>query len=229
MSMRGMMLVGLLLVMPLGAAAQTAEEAAFNARIDELFAAIGQADVDAAAAVYHEHAVRALGTNITVGRSNLREAMSEEYANGGRQITVTRHATRLPTPDAALSHGNFTVGGAGGGHIMVGRRLSRPRHSTCPLSGSNSGVNFAPCPYRGGCTMSSTCAGCGCVLPPEHESITPRLCAVCDSLGLEPRRDHPAEQEDQRGSRTSDPEDDVQIRLKALEEVLQRHSGRPTA
>ena len=76
--------------------------------------------------------------------------------------------------------------------------------------------------------MSFTCAVCGCVLLPDHESSATKLCAGCDSLRLEPHRDHPVEQEDQRSRPTSDPQDDVQIRLKALEEVILRHSSRPT-
>ena len=48
MSMRGMMLVGLLVLFPCAAAAQSAEESAVNARIDEPFEAISRADVDAA-------------------------------------------------------------------------------------------------------------------------------------------------------------------------------------
>lgn len=119
MLMKGMMLVGLLVLVPFAGAAQSAEEAAVNARIDDLFAAIGRADVDTAAGIYHEHAVRGLGVNITVGRSNLRTAMSEEYVNGGRQITLTRHGIRLLTPNAAVSHASFQVGGTAGGHIML--------------------------------------------------------------------------------------------------------------
>lgn len=75
--------------------------------------------------------------------------------------------------------------------------------------------------------MNSICVGCGCVLPPDESSAV-TLCEDCDSLRREPQGEEPVGPEDLRSSPTSDPQDDVQIRLKALQEILLRHSGRPT-
>ena len=45
------------------------------------------------------------------GRANLEKDSSERFANGGLQVTFTRHATRLLSPTTAIVHGAFEVTG----------------------------------------------------------------------------------------------------------------------
>ena len=109
--MRTVFLV-LTLVLTLGlgvASAQSAEEAAINEVVEGVFAAVAKGDAMAIAAYYTENAVRALGTNIVVGRANIEKANSEAFADGGPQITYTRHATHLLSPTTAIMHGAYEV------------------------------------------------------------------------------------------------------------------------
>ena len=88
------LMMTLILTLGLGVAAtQSAEEAAINTRIEGYFAAMAKADMEGYLAFYTENAVRALGTNIVVGRANIAQAST--FADGGPQITFTRHATRV--------------------------------------------------------------------------------------------------------------------------------------
>ena len=101
------------LVLTLGvgvASAQSADEAAINAVVEGLFAAVAEGDAAAVAAYYTENAVRALGTDIAVGQANIEKAAMEAYAAdgafaGGVQINFRRHATGLLSPTTAIVHG----------------------------------------------------------------------------------------------------------------------------
>ena len=110
--MRTMFLVmTLILTLGLGVAlAQSADEAAINEVIERYFAALNEGDAEGYAACYAENGVRAIGTNITVGRANIEKASSEGFAaDGGLEITFTRHATRLLSPTTAIVHGATEV------------------------------------------------------------------------------------------------------------------------
>ncbi len=89
--------------------AQSAEDAAVSNRVEGYFAALNEGDVETYAAYYTENAVRALGTDIVVGRANIEKASSEAFADGGLQINFTRHATRLLSPTTAIVHGAFEI------------------------------------------------------------------------------------------------------------------------
>ncbi len=96
----------LILTLGLGvASAQSADEAAINEVIEGVFAAVAKGDAMAAATYWTENGVLAFGTTDIVGRANIEKAMSEELADGGPQITFTRHATRLLSPTTAIVHG----------------------------------------------------------------------------------------------------------------------------
>ena len=102
------LMMTLILTLGLGVAAiQSAEEAAINTRIEGYFAALAKADMEGYLAFYTENAVRALGTNIVVGRANIAQAST--FADGGPQITFTRHATRLLSPTTAIVHGAYEI------------------------------------------------------------------------------------------------------------------------
>ena len=77
--------------------------------------------------------------------------------------------------------------------------------------------------------MYSTCVCCGRVLPAESESRSGHTCAQCDAERLAPTSLHAAAQRPPKDPVPSKPQDDVQIRLKALAEVLLTHSGKPRA
>lgn len=101
---------------------QSADEAAVNKRIEELYAAIAKGDVKAYVASWDENAVRAIGTNIVIGRPNLEKAATEAYRQGGLPIKFTRHATRLLSPTTALVHGateDASTNPATKGHTMI--------------------------------------------------------------------------------------------------------------
>ena len=99
----------LILTLGLGvASAQSADEAAINEVVEGYFAALNKGDVEGYAAYFTENGVRAIGTNIAVGRANIEKAVSEAFA-GGVQVTFTRHATRLLSPTTAIVHGATEV------------------------------------------------------------------------------------------------------------------------
>ena len=100
----------LILTLGLGVAlTQSADEAAINEVIERYYAALNEGDAEGYAACYAENGVRALGTNITVGRANIEKASSEGFADGGLEITFTRHATRLLSPTTAIVHGAWEI------------------------------------------------------------------------------------------------------------------------
>ncbi len=114
------LVMALILTLGLGlASAQSADEAAVNSLIDGYYAALNSGDMEAYAASFREDGVRAIGTNITVGRANIEKAMSEP--GGGIEITFTHHATRLLSPTTALVHGAYEIPSftpPGSGHAM---------------------------------------------------------------------------------------------------------------
>ena len=85
--------------------AQSADEDAINKRVEGLYAALAEGDVEAYVASFHEKAVRAIGTDIVIGPSDIRKAVAETFAQGGVPIKFTRHATWLLSPTTALVHG----------------------------------------------------------------------------------------------------------------------------
>ena len=85
-------------------AVQSAEEAAVNRRVEEVYAALNRGDVEGYAAAFHADAVHAIGTTVSVGRTTIEKFVSEPFANGLR-LTFTRHATRLLSPTTAIVHG----------------------------------------------------------------------------------------------------------------------------
>ncbi len=102
------LMVTLILTLGLGfASAQSADEAAINTRVEGHFAATAKGDATAYAAYFTENGVRALGSTIAAGRANIEKAMSAQFADGGLEITFTRHATRLLSPTTAIVHGAF--------------------------------------------------------------------------------------------------------------------------
>jgi len=110
----------LILTLGLGvAAAQSADEAAVNTRVEEAYAALNRSDVEGYAAAFHEDAVHAIATNVSVGRANIATFVGPLFASGLR-ITFTRHATRLLSPTTALVYGAQEVPGAPGvAHAML--------------------------------------------------------------------------------------------------------------
>ena len=97
------------LVLTLGvglASAQSADEAAINARVEGLYAALAKGDAKAYAASWQENAVRALETDITVGRANIEKVIMEVFAEGPVEVKFSRHAVRLLSPTTAIVHGN---------------------------------------------------------------------------------------------------------------------------
>ncbi len=101
------------------AAAQSADETAINNRVEGYFAALNEGDVAGYTACYTENGVRAIGTNVTVGRANIEKASSETFADGGLQITFTRHATRLLSPTTAIVHGATEIpSNTPNGHVI---------------------------------------------------------------------------------------------------------------
>ncbi len=112
----------LVLTLGLGvASAQSADEAAINEVVGGYYAALNNGDAEGYAAYFTENGVRAVGTDIAAGRANIEKAISEVFANGGLEITFTRHATRLLSPTTALVHGAYEVTSAtppGKGHSI---------------------------------------------------------------------------------------------------------------
>lgn len=92
-----------------GASAQRADEAAVNTRVEGYVAAVAKGDATAVAASYTENGVRAIVSSIAVGRANIEKAAREQYADGGLQVTFTRHATRLLSPTTAIVHGAWEI------------------------------------------------------------------------------------------------------------------------
>ncbi len=100
----------LVLTLGLGvASAQSADEAAINEVVGGYYAALNNGDAEGYAAYFTENGVRAVGTDIAAGRANIEKAISEVFANGGLEITFTRHATRLLSPTTAIVHGAFEI------------------------------------------------------------------------------------------------------------------------
>ena len=112
----------LILTLGLGvASAQSADEAAINARVEGLYAAVAKGDVPAVVASFHENAVRALGTDIVVGRANIEKAAMEAFAQGGVPVKFMHHATQLLSPTTAIVHGGTENASATPtqGHVIV--------------------------------------------------------------------------------------------------------------
>jgi len=85
---------------------QSGEQAAINKRVEGLYQALAKGDVKAYVAALHQDAVRAIGTNVAVGRPAIEKAVAAALAQGGVPIKFTRHATRLLSPTTAIVHGS---------------------------------------------------------------------------------------------------------------------------
>ena len=83
---------------------------------------MAEGDVQAVVASFHENAVRALGTDIVVGRANVEKAAMEAFAQGGVPVKFMHHATRLLSPTTAIVHGgteNASATPPTQGHVIV--------------------------------------------------------------------------------------------------------------
>ena len=86
-------------------AAQSDEESALNSRLDEVYTALNNGDVEGYLLNYHEDAVYAIVNNVFVGHAGIETFESPSFANG-MQIEYTHHATRLLSPTTAITHGS---------------------------------------------------------------------------------------------------------------------------
>ncbi len=84
---------------------QGGDQAAINRRVEGLYEAIAKGDVKAYVAALHKDAVRAIGTNVAVGRPAIEKAVAAALVQGGLPIKFTRHGTRLLSPTTAIVHG----------------------------------------------------------------------------------------------------------------------------
>ena len=109
----GFLVMGVALVLAPSLAAQTADEAAVNSRVDGLFEALRAGDAESFASSWHEDGIRALGPNVTVGRANM------DVPDGGGPVTFTPDATDVFSPTVAVTHGNFASEGGASGHMTV--------------------------------------------------------------------------------------------------------------
>jgi uncharacterized protein (TIGR02246 family) len=89
----------------LPASGQANDEAAINRRVDGLYQSIAKRDVEGYMAALQKDAVRAIGTNVAVGRSAIEPAVTAALAAAGTPIKFTRHSTRLLSPTTAIVHG----------------------------------------------------------------------------------------------------------------------------
>ena len=103
------LVVGVALAFAPSLAAQTADEAAVNSRVDGFYAG----DADARAGIWHENGVLAVGTNVFFGRANI------PGPDGRLPITFTRHATTVFSPTAAVTHGSFETEYGTSGHTTI--------------------------------------------------------------------------------------------------------------
>lgn len=105
----GFLVMGVVLVLTSGLAAQTGDEAAVNSRVDGFYAG----DADARAGIWHENGVLAVGTNVFFGRANI------PGPDGRLPITFTRHATTVLSPTVAVTHGSFETEYGTSGHTTI--------------------------------------------------------------------------------------------------------------
>ena len=72
-------------------AAQSDEESALNSRLDEVYAALNNGDVEGYLLNYHEDAVYAIVNNVFVGHAGIETFESPSFANGIQiEYTITR-------------------------------------------------------------------------------------------------------------------------------------------
>ena len=109
----GFLVMGIALVFATSLAAQTADEAAVNSRVEGYFEALRAGDAEAYAGFWHEDGVLALGANVTIGRANM------NVPGGGLPITFTRHATTVFSLTVAVVHGSHEIEVGGSGHRTI--------------------------------------------------------------------------------------------------------------
>ena len=84
--------------------AKSAEKVAMNSRIDEVYAALDRGDIEDYLQYFHEGAVYAIESNVSIGRGDIAAFDRSSFANG-MQIAFTHHSTRLLSPTTAITHG----------------------------------------------------------------------------------------------------------------------------
>lgn len=108
------LVVGVALMFAPSLAAQTADEAAVNSRVDDYYEAVRAGDAESYQGFYHENGVRVIVTDVVVGRANM-----DVPDGGGTPMTFTRHATTVFSPTVAVTHGSFEIEGGPSGHSTM--------------------------------------------------------------------------------------------------------------
>jgi len=88
------------------ASGQSGDETAINRRVEGLYQSIAKGDVTGYLAALQQDALRAIGTNVSVGRRENEKAVKAALASGGVPIKFTRHSTRLLSSTVAIVHGS---------------------------------------------------------------------------------------------------------------------------
>ena len=98
----------IILTLGLGdAPAQSADEAAIRALVEELSLAVAKLDATAVAVYLAEDAVVALGTNVVVGRANVEKDRREAWADAEPSEHLwPRQVIHLLSPTTAIAYGS---------------------------------------------------------------------------------------------------------------------------
>jgi len=99
------LMIAVIALSALPAFAQSSDEVAINRRVDGLYQSIAKRDVEGYMAALQPDAVRAIGTNVAVGRSAIEKVVAAALAAPGTPPKFTRHSTRLLSPTTAIVHG----------------------------------------------------------------------------------------------------------------------------
>ena len=99
------LMVAVIALGTLPAFAQSSDEVAINRRVDGLYQSIARRDVTSYMAALQTDAVRAIGTNVAVGRPAIEKVVTAALGAPGTPPRFTRHSTRLLSATTAIVHG----------------------------------------------------------------------------------------------------------------------------